>query len=62
MKEERFYLELKRQARAKGGDRYETKELVDAYNGLPLVIYLPQEVSRVEGIVVPRFTMTLEIG
>jgi len=54
----RFTLEIKRPAKSKGGDRYESLEMLD---GKPLVIYLPQEVSRVQNKVVPRFAMILEI-
>jgi hypothetical protein len=53
----RLTLKLTRPAKSKGGDRYESSQLFD---GKPLVIYLPQEISRTKEGIAQQFGVQLE--
>ena len=51
-------LNLVRPAKSKGGDRYEVT-LVEGEN--PLAIYLPQSITRLNGVPLNKITMELSI-
>ncbi len=53
-------LKLERAARKGGGDRYETQEtLCGTLKVEPFHIYLPQTISRIAGIPIGRFGVTV---
>ena len=53
----KLQFDLKRPAKAKGGDRYEHGKEGDEHY---MVIYLPQNLSRKGGMPLPRITITIE--
>ena len=58
--EKSLVFSLKRPARKSGGDRYETYD-PDNSSSKPFVIYIPQNISRVNGKVANQIEVTFRV-